>query len=59
MQVELSIKELKIIADWGNSFYDPDDQDVKLLGMVQSLIKEAEELESIDLNACDGGGCTL
>lgn len=58
MQIELSKEELKIIADWGSAFYDPEDEDTDLLIKVQQSILDAEELESLDLNDC-GDACKL
>lgn len=61
MQVEFTIDELRGLDDALDERYfdDPGGSIETGHNAIKDALIEAEELESIDLNACDGGGCKL
>lgn len=61
MQVDLTLEELRALDEALDERYfdDPGGSIETGHNAIKDALVEAEELESIDLNGCDGGGCTL
>lgn len=57
MQIELSLDELKKIRYALSYTAEPENE--ALYGRVVEAVSELEELESLDLNECEGGACKL
>ena len=62
MQIELSVDDIKSILVWADeskAYAGRDHWDEDLVLRIEQALEQAEELESIDLNDCADGACTL
>lgn len=59
---DLTIAELKTILGWFQCYVENDgtyQQDDDLADALKKVLAEKEELESMDLDECEGGACKL